>query len=68
MTSHTAVLTGDIVKSSRIDPARQRHLGQTMDAAIRGLREALGHAVVPDPPVVFRGDSWQHVSHFRLQR
>lgn len=57
MTTH-AVLTGDLVGSSRLDPASLQGARQTFEAA---SAEIAGWApkLVASTPDFFRGDSWQ---------
>ena len=53
-----AVLTGDIVGSSKLDAAERGRLHSLLHEASRELRDRLGD-VVPYAIDVFRGDSWQ---------
>ena len=53
-----AIVTGDIIASSRLSVAQRRALHAAMSRASSALRRAFKSAV-PVPVVIFRGDSWQ---------
>jgi hypothetical protein len=53
-----AVLTGDIIGSSRLDDEKRQELYQTMQRASCSLRQAFVQAL-PLEVDIFRGDSWQ---------
>ncbi|MFP4672878.1 MAG: hypothetical protein ACOC43_15350 [Desulfohalobiaceae bacterium] len=53
-----AVITGDIIGSSKLDPANRQELHQVMLTACSRLREVFARAV-PLEVDIFRGDSWQ---------
>ena len=53
-----AVLTGDVIGSSRLGDRARRRLHEALHFAGRNLRARFGE-VVPYPLAVFRGDSWQ---------
>jgi len=55
-----AVLTGDVIGSSRLGEAPRRNLHEALQFAGRDLRRWFGDDV-PFPPAIFRGDSWQLV-------
>ncbi len=55
-----AVLTGDVVDSSRLGRDQRRNLPQLLQRAAKELQRALPKAV-PYKLAVFRGDSWQLV-------
>jgi hypothetical protein len=55
-----AVLTGDVIDSSRLSPADRRKLPLLLKNASRELRKAFP-SIVPFDLEVFRGDSWQLV-------
>lgn len=55
-----AVLTGDVVSSSAMEPGQRRHLPRLLKEAAGAVREQLGRQVAGDLDV-FRGDSWQLV-------
>lgn len=55
-----AVLSGDIVGSSRLSPSKRRALLDAMQGANESLRDAFPDAV-PEPLDFFRGDGWQAV-------
>jgi hypothetical protein len=53
-----AIVTGDIIASSRLSVAQRRDLHGAMSRASSALRRAFKTAV-PVPIAIFRGDSWQ---------
>jgi hypothetical protein len=53
-----AVLTGDVVESSRLPAEQRRALPAILKGAAKGLERAWPKAG-PSPIAVFRGDSWQ---------
>ena len=53
-----AIVTGDIIASSRLSVAQRRDLHGAMSRASSALRRAFKTAV-PLPVGIFRGDSWQ---------
>lgn len=55
---HYAVITGDVVRSSRFVGVHRKKLHDAMTAADRALREAFKDDVRL-PVDIFRGDSWQ---------
>ncbi|HZL41709.1 MAG TPA: hypothetical protein VFD66_00345, partial [Verrucomicrobiae bacterium] len=55
-----AVLTGDVVESSKLGEAARRELPVALEKASRAARALYGKAVPLDADV-FRGDSWQLV-------
>jgi hypothetical protein len=55
-----AVVTGDVIASSRLSDVHRRDLHQAMTATSRALRKAFKSSV-PAEVDVFRGDSWQMV-------
>jgi hypothetical protein len=54
-----AILTGDIIRSSRLDPAVQRRIPGTIRASAREAQKAFGKEAIPYVADIFRGDSWQ---------
>lgn len=54
-----AVLTGDIVKSTRLAPAAHRQLEAVLKEARAASASIWGDTALPAPLTVFRGDSWQ---------
>lgn len=57
---HCAVLTGDVVGSSRLDETARRELPVALKKASQAARSLYGKAIPLDADV-FRGDSWQLV-------
>lgn len=55
---HYAVLTGDVVGSSKLDKASRQELPAALKKASQAARSLYGKAVPLDADV-FRGDSWQ---------
>jgi len=55
-----AVLTGDVVASSKLGPADRRSLPALLKRAAKDLRKAFPQALLFDLEV-FRGDSWQMI-------
>jgi hypothetical protein len=56
-----AVLTGDIVRSSHLEPAVRRRMAGTIRASVREAQKAFGKKIIPYLADIFRGDSWQLV-------
>ena len=54
-----AVITGDVVGSSRLDEAARRELFDVMRLVGKELAEWLGDKTMPLPVDIFAGDSWQ---------
>lgn len=54
-----AVLTGDIVDSTRLPTATQRSIADTIREAVEAARDNWGAEALRWPAEVFRGDSWQ---------
>jgi len=57
-TKDHAIVTGDIIASSRLSAVERRDLHGAMSRASTALRRAFRSAV-PAPVDIFRGDSWQ---------
>lgn len=53
-----AVLTGDVVGSSRLDVSGRRKMNYAIHRAAEGVREVFGEAV-PLEVDIYRGDGWQ---------
>jgi hypothetical protein len=53
-----AVISGDIIRSSRLDPAARQELPRILKQAAAALREFLGEAIPLDIDI-YAGDSWQ---------
>lgn len=58
MQSNWAVLTGDVVGSSRLDPDERRLLAERLRAVASRVAGAIGE-LFPYPLDIHRGDSWQ---------
>lgn len=57
---HYAVLTGDVVGSSKLDDATRRLLPDALKKASKAARSLFGNTIPLDADI-FRGDSWQLV-------
>lgn len=55
-----AVVTGDVVSSSRLSTTRRRSLNRAMTRTSKALRTAFKNGIPADVDI-FRGDSWQMV-------
>ena len=56
-----AVLTGDIVGSSRLSATERARLHEILISSRKSVLERFGAGLVPMKPEIFRGDGWQFI-------